>query len=124
MEIELLHDDNRPAFLQLADAIRAAIARQSAAPGSPLPPVRTLARQVGLHANTVLHAYAELARRGVVESRRGRGTFIKQLPPSAAERRVIADQLAERALHDARAHGCTAEELAAAVARAGHRNPG
>jgi DNA-binding transcriptional regulator YhcF (GntR family) len=123
MDIELPTDDQRPAFLQLADAVRGAIARDNAPPGTPLPAVRSLALRVGLHANTVLHAYRELARQGIVESRRGQGTFVAQLPPAAAERRVLADELAERALREARARGITVEEFAAALARANRRAP-
>jgi GntR family transcriptional regulator len=79
--------------------------------------VRTLAQQLGVHANTVLQAYSELTRQGVVVTRRGRGTFL--LPPVAgpAERREFAEQVAQRAIRDAHAHGLSVGELVAALER-------
>jgi DNA-binding transcriptional regulator YhcF (GntR family) len=124
MDLELLPDDRRPIFLQVADAIRAAIARGDVAPGSPLPSIRTLAPQLGLHANTVLQAYRELARTGAVESRRGRGTFVRPILLGAGERRARADAVAERALRDAYAHALTLDDLTRALARlAAHGGP-
>ncbi len=125
MSIELLSNDRRPLFLQIADAVSAAIARGELAPGDPLPPLRTLAPQLGVHANTVLQAYRELAAQGAVESRRGSGTFVRRRLLGDGERRVLADQVAERALRDAHTHALTLVDLAHALHRlAGQREGG
>ncbi|MHB1863234.1 MAG: GntR family transcriptional regulator [Gemmatimonadaceae bacterium] len=121
MDVELDPADRRPIFLQIADAVRGAIARGDLATGSPLPPVRALAPQLGVHPNTVLQAYHELALHGTVESRRGSGTFVRASPPGDGERRVMADEVAGRALRDAHAHGLTAVDLGAALDRAARR---
>lgn len=117
MAIELLPGDRRPLFLQIADAVRAAIARDELAPGDPLPPLRALAPQLGVHPNTVLQAYRELAAQGAVESRRGSGTFVRRRLLGEGERRVLADEVAERALRDAHARALTLDDLTHALAR-------
>lgn len=128
MPIELLPGDHQPVFLQIAGAVRAAVARGEFAPGDPLPTVRRLAVDLGVHANTVLQAYHQLAADRVVTARRGSGTFVNPVALGAAERRVLADDVAERALRDTYAHGLTEDDLAAALARhrlhAAHRPPG
>lgn len=46
-------------------------------PGSRLPAERQLAAQRGVHRSTAAAAYAELGARGLVELRRGSGTFVR-----------------------------------------------
>ena len=125
MHIELPPDDRRPTYLRIADAIRAAIARGDLVAGEPLPALRSLAPQLGVNPNTVLQAYGELARSHVVEARRGSGTFVRAAVFGDAERRVLAEAVAARALRDAHTHGLTDADLAAALARleARHQHP-
>lgn len=117
MPIELSPGDRQPVFLQIADAVRAAVARGEFTSGHPLPTVRQLAVDLGVHANTVLQAYRQLAADRVVTARRGRGTYVNRVALGAAERRVLADDVAERALRDTYAHGLTPDDLTAALAR-------
>ena len=62
------------------EQLRSGIARQAAdgflPAGTRLPPVRTLASDLGLAANTVARAYKELEADGVVETLGRRGTFV------------------------------------------------
>lgn len=53
-------------------------------PGSALPPERTLAAQFGVGRPAVREAIKALAGLGILESRRGSGTFVKALEPEAA----------------------------------------
>ncbi len=79
MQIEWVRSagpDGRPVYQQIADAVRAAIARQRLGDGERLPTIRQLARQLGVHRDTVATAYEALAAEGVVESAVGRGTFV------------------------------------------------
>jgi DNA-binding transcriptional MocR family regulator len=68
--------DRRPLYVQIADAIVAAIERGSIAPEERLPAMRKLARDLGCALITVSQAYEMLAARGRVVSRVGRGTFV------------------------------------------------
>ena len=55
--------------------------------GDQLPTVRQLAVELRINANTVAKVYAELERSGVVETRRGVGTFVSARPAEAASRK-------------------------------------
>jgi GntR family transcriptional regulator len=69
--------DPMPLYAQLERAIKFAIATGKLRIGEQLPTVRELAVQLKINANTVAKVYAELERTGIVETRRGVGTFIR-----------------------------------------------
>jgi DNA-binding transcriptional regulator YhcF (GntR family) len=69
-------DSPTPPFEQVRGQIAAGIAEGSLAPGTRLPPVRTLAADLGLAANTVARAYRELESAGLVETRGRAGTVV------------------------------------------------
>jgi GntR family transcriptional regulator len=64
-----------------------------------LPTVRQLAVDLRINANTVARVYTELERSGVVETRRGVGTFVTARPNEAASRRDRERHLRELADH-------------------------
>ena len=66
-----------PLYHQLERAIRFSIATGKLALGDQLPTVRQLAVDLRINANTVAKVYAELERLGIVETRRGVGTFVR-----------------------------------------------
>jgi GntR family transcriptional regulator/MocR family aminotransferase len=61
---------------QLYLAIRQAIIERRLKPGTALPPTRTLAAELALGRNTVVHAYDQLIVEGYLDSRIGSGTFV------------------------------------------------
>ncbi|MEF9965073.1 MAG: PLP-dependent aminotransferase family protein [Comamonas sp.] len=65
-----------PRFLQIADALQAALAAGSLKPGDRLPPQRLLAAQLGVDLTTVTRAYDEARRRHLLEGRGARGTYV------------------------------------------------
>ncbi len=65
-----------PRFLQIADALQAAVADGSLAPGDRLPPQRQLAAQLGVDLTTITRAYDEARRRHLLEGRGARGTYV------------------------------------------------
>jgi DNA-binding transcriptional MocR family regulator len=65
-----------PRFLQIADALQAAMADGSLKPGDRLPPQRRLASQLGVDLTTVTRAYDEARRRHLLEGRGARGTYV------------------------------------------------
>src|SRR5262245_11100995 len=83
--------DGRPVYVQIAAAVRAAIARDGLGSGARLPAIRDLARELGVHRDTVATAYEALAADGVIESAVGRGTFVG---PGAAVRAPAAPPFA------------------------------
>jgi GntR family transcriptional regulator len=106
--------DATPIYAQLERGLRAAIATGRLQPGDQLPTVRQLAVELRVNANTVARVYAELERAGVIETRRGVGSFInaspqRARPPRDHERRLRA--FVTRVLADADAAGFTVEEV-------------
>lgn len=67
-----------PVYLQLVEQVRTAVASAALSPGDPLPSIRPLAEQLRVNRNTVAKAYAELESQGVIETRAGRGCFIRE----------------------------------------------
>lgn len=65
-----------PRFLQIADALQAAMADGSLTPGDRLPPQRQLAAQLGVDLTTITRAYDEARRRHLLEGRGARGTYV------------------------------------------------
>ena len=110
--------DATPIYAQLERALRASIATGKLQPGSQLPTVRQLAVELRINANTVARVYAELERAGVIETRRGVGSFISATPaqahpPREHERRLRV--FVTRVLADADAAGFTIDDLMAAL---------
>jgi DNA-binding FadR family transcriptional regulator len=98
-----------PVGVQLAWALRGAIESGVLRPGDRLPPLRELAEEVGVNANTLRAAYAKLEADGLIETRHGSGTFVtgragRDLTPLVGA--------ATRAAHDA---GIDPRDLAAAL---------
>lgn len=110
--------DSTPIYAQLERGVRAAIATGRLRPGEQLPTVRQMAVDLQVNANTVARVYAELERSGVIETKRGVGSFIaaspaQAHPPREHERRVRA--FVTRVLADAAAHGLTADDVIAGL---------
>jgi GntR family transcriptional regulator len=108
--------DPTPLYAQLERAIRVAIATGRLRAGERLPTVRQLAVDLRINANTVAKVYGELERNGVLETRRGVGTFIQDVGSLAAslpdrERQLMV--LADRYLTGAAALGFSAAEAVA-----------
>ena len=64
----------------IASDVEAAISGGKLAPGTELPPIRELAVQLGINANTVAAAYRLLRQRGAVETAGRRGTRVRNRP--------------------------------------------
>lgn len=102
MRVRIDRGSNVPESEQLRLRLAELIERGTLAPGERLPPVRSLAEQLGLAVNTVAKAYRELEASGTLVARGRLGTFVSDtLPtrPPAAEVRLAeaADTYARRA---------------------------
>lgn len=73
----------KPAYMVIADALRARIESHELAPGDRLPSERELVERFGVARMTIRHALDMVQAEGLIERRRGRngGTFIRATPP-------------------------------------------
>jgi GntR family transcriptional regulator len=118
--------DRTPLYAQLERGLRASIATGRLQPGDQLPTVRQLAVDLRVNANTVARVYADPERAGVLETRRGVGSFISAAGPAEArpsqERTRRLRAFVTRVLADADAAGFTIADVLAELAS--HRHKG
>jgi GntR family transcriptional regulator len=110
--------DSRPIYAQIEHALRAAIASGRLRVGDRLPTVRELAVDLRVNANTVARVYTDLERAGVLETRRGVGSFVAANAERArsAERKTRElNAFATRVLADAERQGFTIDDVLTAV---------
>ena len=110
--------DQTPIYAQLERGLRAAIATGRLRVGDQLPTVRQLAVELRINANTVARVYTALERAGVLETRRGVGSFVsaqtaRARPPREHERRLRA--FVTRVLADADAAGFSIDDVIGAL---------
>jgi GntR family transcriptional regulator len=70
-----------PPYLQIVQQVRQALRMGVLKVGDQLPTVREVVSETAINPNTVLKAYRDLEREGLVEARAGHGTFVRGLPP-------------------------------------------
>jgi GntR family transcriptional regulator len=104
-----------PIFQQIAENVRRLLARGDLAPGEKLPSGRDLAAALGVNPNTVVHAFAELERMNVIESKRGLGTFVREDAPVAEMRRDMLRAAAKSFAAEVQAIGVSDQEGLAAL---------
>src|SRR5258705_3407044 len=101
--------DRTPLHAQLERGIKAAIATGRLQVGEQLPTVRQLAVELKVNANTVAKVYGFLERAGILETRRGVGTFVAahtNTPQEESLRRTELHPLGDRFLAELSSHGC------------------
>jgi len=109
-----------PVYAQLERAIRSSIAAGRLNVGDQLPTVRQLAVDLRINANTVAKVYAFLERAGVLETRRGVGTFVAAHTPTPQEealRRTELSRLVDRFLAELSHHGFRVDDATALMER-------
>ena len=103
MRLNIDPDSGVPVYLQIVQGVKRSIALGSLREGEQLPSVREVAEQLTVNPNTVAKAYQNLERDGVVDTRKGVGTFVMDgdLDISDRERRGVVGEMIERALVEA-----------------------
>lgn len=76
MHLHVSTSDVVPIYLQIVQQIKSLVAAGRLAPGEELPPIRVLAEQLLINANTVARAYRALATAGVLTNRSTAGTYV------------------------------------------------
>ena len=119
IEFHLNRSSGVATYLQLVHQVKQALRLGLLRPDDQLPTAKEVVAQLGINPNTVLKAYRELEREGLVAPRPGQGTFVQQslVSPSLAGTDRLQRKLAGW-VHDARAAGLTTEDMAALFDRA------
>jgi len=122
MPLELLITDDEyiPIYQQLVHQIGYLITSRELAPDAQLPSVRTLADTLNINPSTVAQAYRALQNEGMIDSQRGRGTFVKALPDEAARystRQALLTQKMEEVVTQGFALGFDAATIRQNLAR-------
>ncbi len=112
-------NDSQPIYRQLRDRVVNMILDGMLSEGDPLPSVRTVAAEYRVNPITVLKGYQQLVDEQLVETKRGRGMFIKpgarHLLLEGERQKFLADQW-PRIYATIQRLGLTPEELLGAVA--------
>lgn len=118
--------DAVPIWKQIEDGVRRLVAAGTLKPGASLPSVRDLARDLGVNPATASKAYQHLTDAGVLEVRRGEGTFVSDTPPalSRGERAREIKEAASRFVAVAATIGAGEDEAVAQVREAWPRERG
>jgi GntR family transcriptional regulator len=108
-----------PTYLQLVHQVRNAVRVGLLQPGDQLPTVKEVVGKLAINPNTVLKAYRELDHEGLVEARRGQGTFVSHtLTPSLPSDHAALQASLARWIERARDAGFDEEGVAALFAAA------
>ena len=102
-----------PIYLQIAEAVRSAVAAGVYRPGEALPSLRALAIDIQVNPNTVQRAYDELEREGLVYAKRGKGLFVADegLASAQSRAREAIRRAFERGIRAAQAAGMDGERI-------------
>ncbi|MEU9830692.1 GntR family transcriptional regulator [Streptosporangium sp. NPDC048047] len=104
-------------YLQLVQQVRHALRLGVLRPGDRLPTAKEVVAQLAINPNTVLKAYRELEREGLVAGRPGLGTFVQRsLGQTSMDDRARLRTELVRWVRDGRRAGLTLEDLEALIA--------
>jgi GntR family transcriptional regulator len=114
IEFQLDQRSGIPTYLQLVEQVRQALRLGMLGVGDQLPTAREVVERLAINPNTVLKAYRELEREGLVAARPGLGTFVQRAlgsPAVAAQSKLRRDL--DRWLDAARGAGLDIEDVEA-----------
>jgi len=84
MVIRLSASSGVPIYLQIVEQIRHSIEIGALVEGDQLPAIRTLAEELVVSPNTVVKAYDDLEREGLIRLRQGAGAYVERRNPAKA----------------------------------------
>ena len=111
--LHLSLDDPEPMYREIESQLRDFILGGQLEPGTRLPSMRALARDLSCSVITTRRAYEDLEGEGFIRTRQGMGTLVAEMPEEkmAAHRREAVDGAFREAVPAGRRAGLTHEEL-------------
>ena len=113
MKLSVNPNDKTPIYRQLYQQIAGEVLSGALAPGTPLPPIRTVSKELGISMITVRSAWEELIRDGYLLTRTGSGCFVAPISEAHRQSKVNEKLLAaiDETVAAAKALGVTRDEL-------------
>ncbi|WP_100331675.1 GntR family transcriptional regulator [Bacillus xiapuensis] len=103
---------SKPIYRQIAERIIQQFVRGEIQTGEKLPSVREMAIQSGVNPNTIQRTYGELERMGVIETKRGQGTFMTEKAEVKRRLRVsIQQEMIHQFIQNMRGIGVKDDEI-------------
>lgn len=96
MRLSVLPNSGVPAYKQICEQITAQILSGEIEGGSPLPPIRLVAKEIGVSIITVRSAWDALEAEGLIVTRAGSGCYASELDPGRLEalrRKAVTEPL-------------------------------
>jgi GntR family transcriptional regulator len=111
--VHLSMDDPEPMYRQIESQLRDFILGGQLPPGTKLPSVRALAKDLSCSVITTRRAYQDLEVEGFIRTRQGMGTLVAHIPEEklSVYRREAVDGAFREAFRAGRRAGLTEEEL-------------
>ncbi len=112
--LRITDDEHVPIYLQIVHQVRYLVTSRQLVEGSRLPSVRELADQLGINSGTVALAYRTLQQERLIESRRGKGTYVADPgddPLRFGRRRTLLNERTDALIRRGYALGFDAAEL-------------
>jgi GntR family transcriptional regulator len=114
MNITIDKTSRVPIYDQIKEQIKGLIHARQLHSGDQLPTIRELSVQLAVNFNTVALSYRDLSNEGVINTERGRGTFVASTPGEEEMRRIRQAKLqtmVEALLHEADRLGYNRDEV-------------
>ncbi|WP_028544681.1 GntR family transcriptional regulator [Paenibacillus taiwanensis] len=117
--IRLQERGTTPIYEQIVEQMKALIAKGAMRTGEKVPSVRELSSTLLINPNTVSKAYQELERQGVIQTIRGKGTFVAEpdAPRMAVERNEALQEEVRRLAVEAKHLGLKREQFVEMITR-------
>ena len=117
MDIIISPRSDKPIYVQIAEQVAAQILKGDLQPGTMLPPIRTVARDLEISVITVKKAWEELEREGFIYGVVGKGSFVSDQHADSLDdkRESIARERLAKDLEFYRGLGLAQEEFVALV---------
>lgn len=104
-------NNKEPIYLQIIELVKKNIALGRLTPGTKLPSVRELSKELGVNPNTLQRAYGELERLGITYTKRGMGSFISEGDNDVKNlKEDMGKQLAKKFIEDMKSIGIEKDE--------------
>src|SRR6185503_3959295 len=115
MKIRISKESGVPLHQQIAAQIEFLIGTGKLQPGESMPSVRSLARQLHVHHNTVSQAYQDVTALNLMIGKRGARSTVRATEERSNTSRPDLDDVINHAIQAARHHGYTLQQLSGRV---------